>query len=59
MEQPSIEQAIRDVMRTGQVPGVVVAVARGAAPIEYHVAGQDAQGQPLAPDSLFPVASIT
>ena len=55
----NIEQAIREVMRISQVPGMVVAVARGSSPIEYHIAGEDAQGQPLAEGSLFPVASIT
>jgi len=59
MGEQSIDLAAREAMRAGQVPGIVVAVARDTAPVEYHVAGEDAQGQPLAPDSLFPVASIT
>lgn len=59
MEDRLIERAVREVMRISQVPGIVVAVERGSAPIEYHVFGTDARGRPLAPESLFPVASIT
>jgi CubicO group peptidase (beta-lactamase class C family) len=38
---------------------VVVAVAGDGHPIEHLTVGADARGRPLAPDSLFPVASIT
>jgi len=59
MGDQSIDRAVRAAMRAGQVPGIVAAVARGADPAEFHVVGEDARGQPLAADSLFPVASIT
>ncbi len=59
MGDQSIDRAVREAMRAGQVPGIVAAVARGADPAEFHVVGEDARGQPLAADSLFPVASIT
>ncbi len=59
MGEQSIDRAVREAMRAGQVPGIVAAVARGADPAEFHVVGEDARGQPLAADSLFPVASIT
>jgi beta-lactamase class C len=38
---------------------MVIAIARGEQPVEYLVAGSDAQGRPLARDSIFPVASVT
>src|SRR6476659_4561692 len=58
-----INQQVRDVaeevMRGAQVPGMVLAAARGAQPAELLAIGEDALGRPLAPDTLFPVASIT
>jgi beta-lactamase class C len=59
MSDSTIDSAIEEAMRAGKVPGIAVAVARGPGPLEYHVAGADARGEPLAPDTLFPVASIT
>lgn len=41
------------------MPGAVIAVARHGQPIEELAVGTDAHGHDLAPDSLFPVASIT
>jgi beta-lactamase class C len=41
------------------LPGAVVAAARGDEPLTYVIVGTDADGRPLAEDSLFPVASIT
>ena len=40
MADQSIERALREAMRAGQVPGIVAAVARGAAPVEYYAAGE-------------------
>jgi beta-lactamase class C len=54
-----VPRAVEEAMRAGQVPGMVLAIARGDRPIEYLAAGTDALGRPLARDSLFPVASIT
>ncbi len=50
---------VTELLRRPGIPGVVVAVGRDGHPIEHLVVGTDARGQPLAPDSLFPVASIT
>jgi len=55
----SVRRAVEEAMRAGQVPGIALAVARGDRPVEHLVVGTDALGQPLARDSLFPVASIT
>jgi CubicO group peptidase (beta-lactamase class C family) len=54
-----VQHAVDAAMQGGQVPGMVLAVARGDRPIEYLAAGADGLGRPLARDSLFPVASIT
>lgn len=43
----------------GAASGFVVAVARGDGPVAALAVGADAAGRPLAPDSLFPFASIT
>jgi CubicO group peptidase (beta-lactamase class C family) len=52
--RPRIEAVLQDVM-----PGAVIAVARDGQPPEQLAIGMDGHGQPLAVDSLFPVASIT
>jgi beta-lactamase class C len=54
-----LEQAIADAMDRGRVPGMVVAFARGDDGPHILARGTDAAGTPLAPDTLFPVASIT
>src|SRR6266540_5200865 len=55
----NVRNAIEEVLRAAQVPGVVLAVARGDRPAEFLAIGEDALGRPLAHDTLFPVASIT
>jgi CubicO group peptidase (beta-lactamase class C family) len=50
---------VEEVQRGAQVPGIVLAVARDTRPAEVLAIGDDAQGHPLARDTLFPVASIT
>jgi beta-lactamase class C len=55
----SVWRATDDVIRGGQLPGIVLAAARGARPAEYLAIGSDALGRPLERDSIFPVASIT
>jgi len=42
-----------------QLCGMAVAAVRSGQPVEAVVLGTDARGQPLAEDSLFPVASVT
>jgi CubicO group peptidase (beta-lactamase class C family) len=59
MLSQSVRAAVDEAMRVGQVPGMVVALARGDEPAEYLAVGADALGRPLERDSLFPVASIT
>ncbi len=43
----------------GAAAGFVVAVARGDGPVAALAVGVDDAGRPLAPDTLFPFASIT
>jgi beta-lactamase class C len=54
-----VRRAVDEALRAGQVPGMVLAVARTGQPVQYLAIGEDALGQPLTRDSLFPVASIT
>ena len=55
----SMRPRVSELLKRPAIPGVVIAVARDGRPVEHLAAGSDAHGQPLAPDSLFPVASIT
>src|SRR4051794_14681568 len=55
----NVRNVVEEVLRAAQVPGIVLAVARGQAPADILAIGDDAQGHPLARDTLFPVASIT
>lgn len=59
MLNPRIEAVVREVMDVAKVPGMAVIVARGDGPPEQLVVGSDVEGRPIAPDSLFAVASIT
>ena len=53
--RPVVEATLHDC----GLPGAVVAAARGDEPPTHAVVGTDAEGRPLADDTLFPVASIT
>jgi CubicO group peptidase (beta-lactamase class C family) len=55
----TVREAVAEAMRGGQLPGLVVAIARDDRPLEYLAIGADAFGRPLDRDSLFPVASVT
>lgn len=55
----TVEQVAARIVAAGQVPGMVVAMVRADGPIEHVVVGNDGAGTPLAPDTLFTVASIT
>ncbi|MDQ2997608.1 MAG: beta-lactamase family protein, partial [Chloroflexota bacterium] len=55
----NVRRAVEEALQVGRIPGMVVAVARRQAPLEYLALGDDALGRPLAHDTLFPVASIT
>jgi CubicO group peptidase (beta-lactamase class C family) len=55
----NVRRTVEEAMQTGRIPGMVVAVARGQAPVDVLAIGNDALGRPLARDTLFPVASIT
>jgi beta-lactamase class C len=55
----AVRAAVSEATRGGQVPGIVVAVARGEQPAECLAVGADAAGRAVEPASLFPVASIT
>jgi CubicO group peptidase (beta-lactamase class C family) len=53
--RPSLEA----VLHTEDMPGIALAVALGAEPAQTLCVGCDAVGHELAPESLFPVASVT
>ena len=55
----AIRPRVLELLRRPGMPGAVITVARDGHPNEHLVVGTDARGQPLAADSLFPVASIT
>ncbi|HEU5099655.1 MAG TPA: serine hydrolase domain-containing protein [Roseiflexaceae bacterium] len=55
----NVRSTVEQVMRDGQVPGMVLAIARGDRPAVVLVVGEDARGRPLGRDTLFPVASVT
>ena len=55
----SIRPRVSELLQRAAMPGVVIAVARDGHSIECLAVGTDAQGHALAPDGLFPVASIT
>src|SRR5215204_6202103 len=55
----SIRPRVTELLQRPAIPGVVIAAARDGQPIELLAVGTDARGQPLAPDSLLPVASIS
>lgn len=57
--QSALAPAIDKIMRTLAVPGMLIAVGRGEAAPEVLAVGSDADGIPLAADSLLPVTSIT
>lgn len=48
-----------EAMATYQIPGLAIVVARGGVPTGAWFRGADADGSPLASDSIFPIASIT
>jgi beta-lactamase class C len=53
--RPSLEA----VLRAEDMPGIALAVALGAEPAQMLCVGCDAVGHELAPESHFPVASVT
>jgi CubicO group peptidase (beta-lactamase class C family) len=59
MISQNVRNTVEEVLRGAQVPGMVLALARGVQPVEILVIGDDAQGRSLGRDTLFPVASIT
>lgn len=57
--QAAVLAAMAQVAQAAQVPGLVVAVARGGQAAWCVAHGQDAAGVALTPESIFPVASVT
>jgi D-alanyl-D-alanine carboxypeptidase len=53
--RPSLEA----VLRTEDMPGIALSGALGAEPAQTLCVGCDAVGHELAPESLFPLASVT
>lgn len=59
MLPPAVREAAEELIAAGHVPGLVVAAARAGGPVETLALGTDGAGAPLAPETLFPVASVT
>jgi hypothetical protein len=57
--QTIVQPTIEEILRTYQVPGIVIALTREDGPVEHLVLGTDGQARPLHAETLFPVASIT
>jgi CubicO group peptidase (beta-lactamase class C family) len=57
--QTIVQPTIEEILRTYQVPGIVIALTREDGPVEHLVLGTDGQARPLQAETLFPVASIT
>jgi CubicO group peptidase (beta-lactamase class C family) len=57
--QTNVRPTVEELLRTSDVPGIIIAAARGAGDPDFLIIGEDGAGRPLAADSLFPVASIT
>ncbi len=57
--QNAVRRAVEPMLAYFEIPGVVVAWAKGDAPPTYLAAGTDAAGRALLAESLFPVASLT
>ncbi|KAB8141027.1 beta-lactamase family protein [Chloroflexia bacterium SDU3-3] len=56
---PALRALLHELVDTGRVPGLALAVQPDDGPIEHVAVGSDAAGQPLTEQSLFIVASIT
>ena len=54
-----VQQGVTEIVAAKRVPGLVLAIQYGAAPVQHVIAGTDAAGVALREDSLFIVASIT
>ncbi len=57
--QSAARRAVEPVLTSFKVPGIALAFARGGDQVDHLIIGTDAAENPLAPDSLFPIASIT
>jgi CubicO group peptidase (beta-lactamase class C family) len=54
-----LQQLLDDLVEQAVVPGVIVGIRRNDAELEYVLAGDAAPGQPMTPETIVPVASIT
>jgi CubicO group peptidase (beta-lactamase class C family) len=54
-----VQSTVEEILRTSQVPGMVIAFTKEDGPVEHLVLGTDGQARPLRVETLFPVASIT
>jgi len=57
--QTIVQPTVEEILRTSQVPGIVIALTKEDGPVEHLVLGTDGQARPLQAETLFPVASIT
>ncbi len=57
--QTIVQPTVEEILRTYQVPGMVIALTKEDGPVEHLVLGTDGQARPLRAETLFPVASIT
>ncbi len=55
----AIDQLIQRAIDAGDTPGAVVLVGRGDEVVYRKAFGQRAQGEPLSPDTVFDLASLT
>jgi CubicO group peptidase (beta-lactamase class C family) len=57
--QTIVQPTVEEILRTSQVPGIVIALTKEDGPVEHLVLGTEGQARPLRAETLFPVASIT
>ncbi len=57
--QTIVQSTVEEILRTSQVPGMVIALTKEDGPVEHLVLGTDGRARPLRVETLFPVASIT
>jgi beta-lactamase class C len=55
----AVQQVLTELVESGQVPGIIVAVAAQERPVEYLAIGVDGAGRSITRDSYFPIASIS
>lgn len=57
--QTIVQPTVEEILRTSQVPGMVIALTKEDGAVEHLVLGTDGQARLLQAETLFPVTSIT